>query len=103
MAIIPRLDDLSTSRPASSKEIFSFFGYYRPLVLRPRPHLHLPPPTFCLPSKTYMKIHARLSRSETTRFCQAWVGKIAPQGGVSVPLTYTVEWPFEKEIEMLFG
>ncbi|CAM9377083.1 unnamed protein product [Ectocarpus sp. 6 AP-2014] len=33
----------------------------------------------------------------------AWVGKIAPQGGVSVPLTYTVEWPFEKEIEMLFG
>ncbi|CAM9353479.1 unnamed protein product [Ectocarpus fasciculatus] len=32
----------------------------------------------------------------------AWVGKIAPQGGVSVPLEYTVEWPFEKEIEMLF-
>ncbi|CAM9390615.1 unnamed protein product [Ectocarpus sp. 8 AP-2014] len=33
----------------------------------------------------------------------AWVGKIAPQGGVSLPLEYTVEWPFEKEIEMLFG
>ncbi|CBN77798.1 conserved unknown protein [Ectocarpus siliculosus] len=33
----------------------------------------------------------------------AWVGKIAPQGGVSIPLKYTVEWPFEKEIETLFG
>ncbi|CAM9643751.1 unnamed protein product [Ectocarpus fasciculatus] len=33
----------------------------------------------------------------------AWVGKIAPQGEVSVPLEYTVEWPFEKEIEMLFS
>ncbi|CAN0048331.1 unnamed protein product [Ectocarpus sp. 12 AP-2014] len=33
----------------------------------------------------------------------AWVGKIAPQGGISAPLTYTVEWPFEKEIEMFFA
>ncbi|CAN0334962.1 unnamed protein product, partial [Ectocarpus sp. 12 AP-2014] len=33
----------------------------------------------------------------------AWVGKIAPQGGVSVPLEYTVEWPFEKEIDMSFN
>ncbi|CAN0234021.1 unnamed protein product [Ectocarpus sp. 13 AM-2016] len=33
----------------------------------------------------------------------AWVGKIAPHGGISAPLTYTVEWPFEKEIEMFFA
>ncbi|CBN77797.1 conserved unknown protein [Ectocarpus siliculosus] len=33
----------------------------------------------------------------------AWVGKIAPRGGVSVPLEYTLEWPFEKEIDMSFN
>eukprot|EP00903_Cladosiphon_okamuranus_P006879 g6699.t1 len=30
----------------------------------------------------------------------AWVGKIAPQGEISVPLEYTVEWPSGKEIEI---
>ncbi|CAN0195768.1 unnamed protein product [Ectocarpus sp. 6 AP-2014] len=29
----------------------------------------------------------------------AWVGKIAPQGEISVPLEYTVEWPTGKQIE----
>ncbi|CAM9649156.1 unnamed protein product [Pylaiella littoralis] len=30
----------------------------------------------------------------------AWVGKIAPQDEISIPLEYTVEWPTGKEIEM---
>lgn len=31
---------------------------------------------------------------------QAWVGKIAPQGELSIPLEYVMEWPTGKEIEI---
>ena len=31
---------------------------------------------------------------------QAWVGKVAPQGEISIPLEYTVEWPTGEEIEI---
>ncbi|CAN0120550.1 unnamed protein product [Scytosiphon promiscuus] len=30
----------------------------------------------------------------------AWVGKIVPQGEISIPLEFTLEWPSDKEIEI---
>ncbi|CAN0080877.1 unnamed protein product [Pylaiella littoralis] len=31
----------------------------------------------------------------------AWIGKVAPQGEISIPLEYTVEWPTGQEIAIL--
>eukprot|EP00903_Cladosiphon_okamuranus_P006877 g6698.t1 len=53
--------------------------------------LQAPTPT---PSATHV---AGVIKSPSNHL--AWVGKIAPQGEISIPLEYTVEWPTGKDIQ----
>eukprot|EP00752_Nemacystus_decipiens_P006822 g6124.t1 len=56
-----------------------------------------PPPQAPTPAASHV---AGVIKSPSNHL--AWVGKIAPQGEISIPLEYTVEWPNGKEVEF-FG
>lgn len=49
---------------------------------------------------TYPTTSRRIAWISTGLGMQAWVGRIAPQGELSIPLEYVMEWPTGKEIEV---